>query len=62
VPDLDLEKIAQATTPLAFLPKPADYTGHFVQLASRANSAATTGAVIECDGGIGVRGLGLGRS
>lgn len=55
----DLEGIAKSTTPLAFLPDPSDYTGHFVQLASRANSSATTGVVIECDGGLGVRGVGL---
>jgi cis-2,3-dihydrobiphenyl-2,3-diol dehydrogenase len=43
--------------PLQFLPDPADYTGHYVQLASRANAAATTGVVIECDGGFSVRGM-----
>ncbi len=59
VPDLNLEKIAEATTPLGFLPSPADYTGHFVLLASRSNGATTTGEVVECDGGLGVRGLGL---
>lgn len=62
IPDLDLEQIAKATTPLGFLPRPEHYTGHFVQLASRVNSAATTGVVVECDGGIGVRGLGFPRS
>ena len=36
-----------------------DYTGHYVQLASRANAAATTGVVIACDGGLDVRGIGL---
>jgi 2,3-dihydroxy-2,3-dihydrophenylpropionate dehydrogenase len=55
----DLEGIAKATTPLAFLPSASDYTGHFVQLASRANNRATTGIVVECDGGLGVRGVGL---
>ena len=59
VPELDLEQIAAATTPLSFLARPEDYTGHFVQLASRANGATTTGVVIECDGGLGVRGLGF---
>lgn len=62
IPDLDLEQIAKATTPLGFLPRPEHYTGHFVQLASRVNSAATTGVVVECDGGIGVRGLGFPKS
>lgn len=55
----DLEGIARATTPLGFLPEAADYTGHFVQLASRANGRVTTGIVVECDGGLGVRGVGL---
>lgn len=59
IPEFDLEQIAQSKTPLAFLPSPADYTGHFVQLASRQNAPATTGTVVDCDGGIGVRGLGL---
>src|SRR5215212_6065076 len=39
------------------MPDLADYTGHYVQLASRANAAATTGVVIECDGGFSVRGV-----
>jgi 2,3-dihydroxy-2,3-dihydrophenylpropionate dehydrogenase len=54
-----LEQIASAAAPLAFLPRPEDYTGHYVQLASRANAAATTGVVVACDGGLDVRGIGL---
>ena len=53
----DLDELARALLPLRFLPDPADYTGHYVQLASRANAAATTGVVIECDGGFSVRGM-----
>lgn len=53
----DLDELARALLPLQFLPDPADYTGHFVQLASRANAAATTGVVVECDGGFSVRGM-----
>jgi NAD(P)-dependent dehydrogenase (short-subunit alcohol dehydrogenase family) len=53
----DLDELARAVLPLRFLPNPADYTGHYVQLASRANAAATTGVVIECDGGFSVRGV-----
>lgn len=59
VPEFDLEGIATATTPLAFLPRPEDYTGYFVLLASRANGSTTTGVVIECDSGLGVRGIGV---
>jgi cis-2,3-dihydrobiphenyl-2,3-diol dehydrogenase len=55
----DLEQIAVATTPLRFLPRPEDYTGHFVQLASRSNASTTTGTVVACDGGLDVRGIGL---
>jgi NAD(P)-dependent dehydrogenase (short-subunit alcohol dehydrogenase family) len=54
----DLEQLASAAVPLRFLPSPEDYTGHYVQLASRANAAATTGLVVACDGGLDVRGLG----
>jgi hypothetical protein len=54
----DLEQLASAAVPLAFLPRPEDYTGHYVQLASRANAAATTRIVVACDGGLDVRGLG----
>jgi cis-2,3-dihydrobiphenyl-2,3-diol dehydrogenase len=54
----DLEKLASAAVPLAFMPRPEDYTGHYVQLASRANAAATTGVIIATDGGLDVRGLG----
>jgi cis-2,3-dihydrobiphenyl-2,3-diol dehydrogenase len=57
----DLEQLVSATVPLGFLPSPQDYTGHFVQLASRADAAATTGVVVPCDGGLDVRGLGLPR-
>ena len=54
----DLDELARALLPMQFLPDPSDYTGHFVQLASRANAAATTGNAGECDGGFSVRGMG----
>jgi NAD(P)-dependent dehydrogenase (short-subunit alcohol dehydrogenase family) len=44
-----------AALPLNFLPTPEDYTGHYVQLASRSNAAATTGVVVRADGGFAVR-------
>ncbi|MER5802174.1 3-(cis-5,6-dihydroxycyclohexa-1,3-dien-1-yl)propanoate dehydrogenase [Streptomyces mirabilis] len=37
--------------------EPEDFTGPYVLLASRANSATVTGAVIPADGGIAVRGF-----
>ena len=39
--------------------RPEDYTGHFVQLASRSNAPATTGTVVACDGGPRRAGTGL---
>jgi NAD(P)-dependent dehydrogenase (short-subunit alcohol dehydrogenase family) len=54
-----LEDVARGAVPLHFLPRPADYTGHYVQLASRQNAAATTGVVVACDGGLDVRGIGI---
>jgi NAD(P)-dependent dehydrogenase (short-subunit alcohol dehydrogenase family) len=50
-------ELARTALPLQFLPSPQDYAGHYVQLASRANARATTGVVVSCDGGLGVRGL-----
>jgi NAD(P)-dependent dehydrogenase (short-subunit alcohol dehydrogenase family) len=55
VPGID--ELVRTAMPLQFLPSPQDYTGHYVQLASRANGRATTGTVVSCDGGLGVRGL-----
>lgn len=52
-----LEDLAKAAVPLGFLPRPEDYTGHYVQLASRQNAAATTGIVVAADGGLDVRGI-----
>ena len=53
-----LEEFASSVVPLGFLPSPEDYTGHYVQLASRRNASATTGLVVSSDGGLDVRGLG----
>jgi NAD(P)-dependent dehydrogenase (short-subunit alcohol dehydrogenase family) len=43
--------------PLKFAQRPKDHAGIYVLLASRENSAATTGEVIMSDGGIGIRPL-----
>jgi NAD(P)-dependent dehydrogenase (short-subunit alcohol dehydrogenase family) len=57
-----LAELARGAVPMGFLPRPEDYTGHYVQLASRRNAAATTGVVVACDGGLDVRGIGIPRS
>ena len=54
----DLEQLASAAVPLGFLPSPEDYTGHYVQLASRAKCPCDHRHVVACDGGLDVRGLG----
>ena len=44
--------------PLGKIAQPRDYAGHYVLLASYENSSSATGGVINCDGGIGIRGFG----
>jgi NAD(P)-dependent dehydrogenase (short-subunit alcohol dehydrogenase family) len=51
-----VDRIIEQMSPLERAIAPADYTGHYVLLASRANSATVTGSVHNCDGGMGVRG------
>lgn len=43
--------------PLQFFPSPADFTGPFVLLASRANNQALSGVLINADAGLGIRGI-----
>ncbi|MQA91419.1 MAG: 3-(cis-5,6-dihydroxycyclohexa-1,3-dien-1-yl)propanoate dehydrogenase [Gemmatimonas sp.] len=52
-----LQEIFEDNAPLAFLPEPGDYAGAYVWLASAENSKATTGTVVNCDVGLGVRPL-----
>jgi len=49
------ETVAQAM-PLGFMAQPEDHAGHYVLLASRANSRATTAAILQSDGGWEIRG------
>lgn len=58
ISSLDLGAFAAPHTPLGMVPTPADYAGAYVFLASRHDSPATTGAVINCDVGISARGIG----
>ncbi len=53
---LPVDDIISQMSPLKRAIAPADYTGHYVLLASRANSLTVTGSVHNCDGGMGVRG------
>jgi NAD(P)-dependent dehydrogenase (short-subunit alcohol dehydrogenase family) len=47
----------EAVTPLRMHAEPGDHAGAFVLLASRRDSKAMTGTVIESEAGLGVRGL-----
>jgi NAD(P)-dependent dehydrogenase (short-subunit alcohol dehydrogenase family) len=62
VPDSDyrspeIDRAIEGLTPLAIRADPADHTGAYVLLASRSDGRVITGAVIETDAGLGVRGL-----
>jgi NAD(P)-dependent dehydrogenase (short-subunit alcohol dehydrogenase family) len=58
ISSLPIADLVVACTPLQTLAEAADHTGPYVLLASKANSGSATGAVINCDGGLGVRGIG----
>jgi len=53
---MPVDRLAEALTALERPISAADYTGHYVLLASRENSRTVTGSVHSCDGGVGVRG------
>lgn len=50
------ENVANVT-PLRFIAQPEDHAGHYVLLASKENSRATTAAIIQSDGGWEIRPL-----
>lgn len=43
--------------PLQFFPEPADFTGPFVMLASRADNRTLSGVLINADAGLAIRGI-----
>lgn len=49
------DSVAEAM-PLGFIAQPEDHAGHYVLLASRTNSAATTAAILQSDCGWEIRG------
>jgi NAD(P)-dependent dehydrogenase (short-subunit alcohol dehydrogenase family) len=53
----EVDRAIEALTPLALRADPADHAGAYLLLASRREGRAITGAVIETDAGLGVRGL-----
>jgi hypothetical protein len=53
----EIDRAIEALTPLAIRADPADHTGAYILLASRSEGRLITGAVVETDAGLGVRGL-----
>lgn len=56
-PEEGLVSLIEDVTPLRVAAEPSDHVGAYVLLASREQSRATTGAVIDTDAGLGVRGV-----
>ncbi|WP_295684838.1 3-(cis-5,6-dihydroxycyclohexa-1,3-dien-1-yl)propanoate dehydrogenase [uncultured Nevskia sp.] len=52
-----LDQMLRDITPLQIAPRPEDYCGPYVLLASAADAGPITGAIIHTDGGLGVRGI-----
>ncbi|TDU25562.1 cis-2,3-dihydrobiphenyl-2,3-diol dehydrogenase [Panacagrimonas perspica] len=52
-----LDRMLRDVTPLQVSPKPKDYCGPYVLLASATDAGPITGAIINTDGGLGVRGI-----
>jgi cis-2,3-dihydrobiphenyl-2,3-diol dehydrogenase len=57
-PGKTLEAGAADFVPLGRMPTPAEYAGAYVFFASRQDNVPSTGAILNHDGGFGVRGLG----
>jgi NAD(P)-dependent dehydrogenase (short-subunit alcohol dehydrogenase family) len=57
IASMPIQQWVEQGLPLAKLPQPSDYTAHYVLLASDTNSSTATGSIINCDGGMGVRGF-----
>lgn len=49
-----IEAMVAKMTPLGFIARPENHSGHYVLLASRRDGAYVTGTVIMSDGGIGI--------
>jgi cis-2,3-dihydrobiphenyl-2,3-diol dehydrogenase len=57
IASLKMGESAHHYAPIGRLPTAAEYAGPYVMFASRRDGAAATGAVLNADGGIGVRGI-----
>lgn len=52
-----LDEMLRDITPMQIAPRPEDYCGPYVLLASAAEAGPITGTIIHTDGGFGVRGI-----
>jgi len=57
-PGAAMAENAAGFVPLGQMPTPAEYAGAYVFFSSRADNVPSTGAVLNHDGGFGIRGLG----
>jgi len=57
-PGAAMEAGSEGFVPIGRMPTPAEYAGAYVFFSSRADNVPSTGAVLNHDGGFGVRGLG----
>lgn len=53
----DVAELIRSTNPLHVTPTADDHAWIYALLASRERTAAITGTIVQCDGGLGVRGL-----
>jgi cis-2,3-dihydrobiphenyl-2,3-diol dehydrogenase len=58
IDSLRMAESAHRYVPIGRLPTAEEYAGPYVMFASRTDGAAATGAVLNADGGLGVRGIG----
>lgn len=57
ISEIPLAELLQDALPIGRMPNPEEYTGAYVFFATRSDSAPATGALLNFDGGMGVRGL-----
>lgn len=53
----DIEGLIEGINPLGFVAHPVDHAWAYAFLASKERCPAVTGAIINADGGLGVRGM-----
>ena len=56
-----LAKSIPHIVPVGVMPTPEEYAGAYIMFASRRDNVPSTGAVLNHDGGMGVRGFGNAR-